>query len=111
MHSRSVGSTCLFDSLPSVRAWLVAAVALLASGAEAQVNVLTAHNDIARTGQNVNETALTTSNVNSAQFGLLFTQPVNGKIFAQPLYTYQLPIGQVSHNVVYVATSADMVYA
>ncbi len=76
------------------------------------MNVLTAHNDIARTGQNLNETILTPSNVSPALFGKLFTQPVSGKIQAQPLYASQLAIpGKGIHNVVYVATSTDWVYA
>ena len=51
---------------------------MFGSGAMAQVNVLTQHNDIARTSQNVQETILTPSNVNPTQFGKLFSQPVNG---------------------------------
>jgi hypothetical protein len=92
-------------------AWIVVLVFLGCLAAEAQVDVLTAHNDIARTGQNVNETILTPSNVNSTQFGRLFTRPVNGGAFAQPLYVSQLSIGNATHNVVFVATTADMVYA
>jgi hypothetical protein len=78
----------------------------------AQVNVLTAHNDIARTGQNLNETILTPSNVNTNQFGKLFSIHVAGQVFAQPLYVSQVAIpGKGTHNVVYVVTGSDMVYA
>ncbi len=87
-------------------------VALTVSLASAQVNVLTAHNDIGRTGQNLHETILTPSNVNSTQFGKLFTQPVDGLIFGQPLYVSQVAIpNKGTHNVAYVVTSADWVYA
>ncbi|AXC12918.1 hypothetical protein ACPOL_3635 [Acidisarcina polymorpha] len=73
---------------------------------------MTAHNDIARTGQNLNETILTPANVNSNQFGKLFTHPISGQPFAQPLYVPQVAIpGKGVHNVVYVVTSADYVYA
>jgi Bacterial lectin/Legume lectin domain/Chitobiase/beta-hexosaminidase C-terminal domain len=83
------------------------AFALAGSSAAAQVNVLTSHNDIARTGQNLNETILTPSNVNSSQFGRLFSQPVTGSIFGQPLYAYQVAIpGKGTHNVLYVATGS-----
>jgi hypothetical protein len=99
-----------FDCLRPA-AWLVV-LALMASGAKAQVNVVTAHNDIARTGQNLNETILTPSNVNPAEFGLLFTQQVNSPLQAQPLYVSQVPIpGKGTHNVIYVATYYDWVYA
>jgi hypothetical protein len=77
-----------------------------------QTSVLTAHNDIARTGQNLGETLLTTANVNPSQFGKLFSQPVVGQVFAQPLYVPQVTIpGKGVHNVVYVATYNDYVYA
>lgn len=69
------------------------------------------HNDISRTGQNINETALTTANVKSATFGKLFSQPVDGFIYAQPLYVPDVNIGGTIHNVVYVATEGDSVYA
>ena len=91
--------------------WLFALV-FMGRAANAQVNVLTAHNDIARTGQNLNETILTPTNVNSTQFGKLFSQSVNSAIAAQPLYVSQVTIpGKGVHNVVYVATQGDMIYA
>src|SRR5271154_4435857 len=98
--------------------WALIAILLLLDGGvmRAQVNVITitaqndnvitGHNDIARTGQNLNETILTPSNVNPTQFGKLFSQPVNGPISAQPLYVSNVTIpGNGVHNVVYVATT------
>jgi hypothetical protein len=78
----------------------------------AQVSVLTSHNDNSRTGLNTNEVALTRSNVNMYGFGKLFAQPVDGPIYTQPLYVPNLAIpGKGVHNVVYVATEHDSVYA
>ncbi|MBV9769283.1 MAG: PQQ-binding-like beta-propeller repeat protein, partial [Bryobacterales bacterium] len=77
----------------------------------AQVNVLTWHNDAARTGQNLQESILTRSDVNSTTFGLLFTVPADGKVDAQPLYAAALNFSGVMHNVVFVATENDTVYA
>lgn len=79
--------------------------------ASAQTSVTTWHNDISRTGQNLNETVLTPQNVNSTQFGKLFSQPVDGEIYAQPLYLPGLTINGSKHNVVFVATENDSVYA
>ncbi len=88
------------------------ALLMIPSRGVAQVNVLTAHNDIARTGQNLSETVLTASNVTPAQFGKLFSQPVNSTVWAQPLYVSQIAIpGKGTHNVVYVATAGDTIYA
>jgi hypothetical protein len=74
-------------------------------------DVVTYHNDIARTGQNLSETTLTTSNVKSSSFGKLFTMPVDGVIDAEPLYLSGLSIGGVTHNVLYAVTENDSVYA
>jgi outer membrane protein assembly factor BamB len=73
--------------------------------------VTTYHNDNARTGQNLNETALTTSNVNASSFGMLFVIPTDGKVDAQPLYLPNLTISsQGTHNVLFVATEHGSVY-
>jgi len=69
------------------------------------------HNDVARTGQNLKEYALTTSNVNSSTFKQLFSCPVDGQIYAQPLYMANLLVGSTTRNVVFVATEHDSVYA
>ncbi len=73
--------------------------------------MVTYKNDLGRTGQNLTETTLTLSNVNSKTFGLLHLLPVDGKVDAQPLYLSQLVVSGAAHNVLYVATEADSVYA
>jgi hypothetical protein len=76
-----------------------------------QVDVTTYHNDNGRTGQNINETILTTSNVNATDFGKLFSQALDGYAYSQPLYVSGLTINGAVHNVIYVATMNDSVYA
>ncbi|HTU33486.1 MAG TPA: immunoglobulin domain-containing protein [Candidatus Acidoferrum sp.] len=77
----------------------------------ATASVLTYHNDVARTGQNLNETTLTTSNVNSSSFGKVGFLTTTGKVDAEPLYVPNLTIAGAAHNVVFVATEHDLVYA
>lgn len=81
--------------------------------APAQVSVLTHHYDDARTGQNTSETILTHANVNPQSFGQLFTQNLDGQEAGQPLYVPNvlIPATNSTHNVVYVATQHDSVYA
>jgi hypothetical protein len=76
----------------------------------AQVSVLTYHNDNSRSGQNLNETTLNPTNVQS-DFGRLFVVPVDDWVAAQPLYVANLNIGGGTHNVVFVATLNNSVYA
>jgi hypothetical protein len=72
------------------------------------VNVTTWHNDIGRTGQNTNETVLTTSNVAPATFGKLCSYTVDGEVYAQPLVVTGVNIGG-QHTVVYAVTQRDNV--
>src|SRR6266436_2475548 len=76
------------------------------------VNVTTWHNDLARTGEDTNEVMLTPSNVGSGTFGKLFSYPVQGQVYAQPLYVSNLAIpGKGTHNVIFVVTENNDVYA
>jgi Immunoglobulin domain/Immunoglobulin I-set domain len=78
----------------------------------AAVDVVTYHYDNLRTGQNVNETTLTTGNVNSSKFGKLGSFSVDGKVDGQPLYLSNVSIpGKGTKNVLYVVTEHDSIYA
>jgi hypothetical protein len=78
----------------------------------ALVVVATAQYDNARSGANLRETILTPQNVNASQFGRVATFLVDGDVYAQPLYVQQLEIpGKGLHNVLFVATEKDSVYA
>ena len=89
---------------------------LIASGigsvqAFAQVNVTTWHNDNAHTGQNLQEKILTPFTIGPTKFGKLFSYPVDGQLYAQPLYVQGVTVNSAVHNVVYAATQNDSVYA
>ena len=87
-------------------------MACLKNASGQAVNVLTQHNDLSRSGANPKETVLTTSNVSESSFGKLFTLPIDGFTYAQPLYASGINIpNQGVRNVVYVATAHDSVYA
>src|SRR5271169_10767 len=90
---------------------LVVGMALLSS-AFAQPSMWTSRGDNTRSGANTNETLLTPANVNETGFVHLFSAPVDYVVMAQPLYMPNVNIpGQGTHNVVYVVTQADSVYA
>jgi hypothetical protein len=73
--------------------------------------VYTYHNDLARDGVNPQEYALAPQDVTSSSFGKLFSCPVDGAIYAQPLWVANLPVNGGQHNVVYIATAHDSLYA
>ena len=73
--------------------------------------VLTFHNDQFRSGQNLNETILTPKNVNVKSFGKRISYPVDGQVYAQPLFVPNVDMRGAMYNVVYVATENDSVYA
>ena len=95
-----------------VRICILAVVGFSASVVLAQIPVTTYHYDNTRSGLNSSESILTTANVNAQTFGLLFSQPVDGQIYAQPLYLPSVTIpGKGVHNVTYVCTENNSVYA
>ncbi len=73
--------------------------------------VYTHHNDNARTGQNLQEYGLTPATVNSSTFGQLFSCPVDGYVYAEPLWVANLTVGSTTRNVVFIATEHDSIYA
>src|SRR5579883_1609861 len=86
--------------------------ALTAIPLAAQISVLTYQYDTSRAGANLHESVLTPTNGTAAQFGKLFSYPVDGVVDGQPLYLPNVAIPQKGlHDVVYVATEHDSVYA
>lgn len=100
----------------AIKGVLVAAAAFgvlgIGGGAAEAIDVLTYHNDVARTGQNLLETTLTPATVSPSTFGRVFTRIVDGFVYAQPLIVSGLAIpGKGTFDVVFVATENDSVYA
>src|ERR1019366_4884626 len=96
--------------LPRFRSFLCGCLAALPLSA--QLSVLTYQYDTSRAGANLNESVLTKANVTVNHFGKLYTYPVDGYIYGQPLYLPSVTIPQKGiHDVVYVATAHDSVYA
>jgi hypothetical protein len=104
-------SNSLARTLSTFAVAAVLSILLCLPGASAQVSVLTEKYDNTRDGQNTSETLLSLSNVTSSQFGKLGTYTVDGYIQAQPLYMYGLTINGGTHNVIFVTTLNDSVYA
>jgi hypothetical protein len=98
-----------FDAAHVVRVF--ACLLIFGIALQGQVNVTTYHNDNSRSGLNSQETTLTPANVNSSQFGKLFTTTLDGYVYAQPLYVSNIAINGGPHNVLYVATEHDSLYA
>jgi len=117
--SGTITSAGLYSPPPSIGTHTVTFTSLDRSqSASATVFVVnspglyTYHNDNQRTGQNLNEMVLTPANVTPLNFGRLFAYPLDGYAYAAPLYVANLGIpNQGFHNVVYVATEHDSVYA
>jgi hypothetical protein len=100
--SYTITATSLTDG--SVRASIPIGITDLAG-------VYTFHNNVARDGTNLREFALNPGNVRSASFGKLFSCPVDGAVYAQPLWVANLSLGGARHNVLYIATAHDSLYA
>src|SRR5262245_37859425 len=77
----------------------------------AQIDVLTNRYDGGRSGANLAERTLTPANVNPSQFGRLYSYPVDGAVYAQPLYATGVTINGAVRNVVYIVTMNDKLYA
>jgi chitodextrinase len=73
--------------------------------------ITTYHNDVARTGQNLQEYALTPTSVSGSSFGKRWSCPLDGAVYAQPLYVANLAISGGTHNVLFVVTMNDSIYA
>ncbi len=105
-------ATATATSTTTAAPTLVLPTATPSATGTAITDVLTYHNDNMRTGQNLTEQILTPANVNSVSFGKLIEIPMDGKVDAQPLIKTQLTIpGKGVHNVLYVVTEHDSVYA
>jgi outer membrane protein assembly factor BamB len=91
---------------------LVAALALLSFGvASAQVDVLTQHNNLSRTGVNLHEPILTPTDVNQTGFGMLFKRVLDDQLYTQPLLVTGIAVDGGTHDIVYVTTVNNSVYA
>jgi hypothetical protein len=104
-----------FSAGPNPRRSIFVAILLFSAlspcCAIAQVDVLTQHNDNSRTGVNLRESLLTPANVNKAQFGMLFKRVVDDQLYTQPLVATGVQVNGGTHDIVYVTTVNNSVYA
>jgi hypothetical protein len=100
-------------TLEKIRRKILAACAaiLIPVALRAQIDVFTNRYDAARSGANLVETTLTAANVNVNEFGRLYSYPIDGAVYAQPLYVTGVVMHGIPRNVLYVATMNDKVYA
>jgi hypothetical protein len=83
----------------------------LSAGGSSHVSILTQHNNDERTGSNLNEIILSPSNVNTKHFGMLFRRTVDDQIYGQPLYVANVKLRGGTHDVVYITTVNNSIYA
>jgi uncharacterized protein YjdB len=102
------GSTTISAALNSITGSTSATVTVASTPA---VNIPTWHMDANRSGLNSNETSLTPSNVSPQTFGKLGSYLVDGYVYGEPLYMSAVTINGAKHNVIYLATEYDSVYA
>jgi hypothetical protein len=107
--SRKKRMQCVHNLLVIASTFLASTLAV--AQVTAKVDVLTQHNDWARTGANLHETVLTPTTVNARNFGLLFKRSVDDQLYTQPLYLAGVEIAGGVHDVVYVTTVSNSVYA
>jgi len=100
----------LLQGAPLGAAFWIVAASVMPSALAVEVDVLTNRYDRQLSGANLRETHLTHANVNVNQFGKLYSYPVDGAVYAQPLYVSGLTIAGPARNVLYVATLNDKVY-
>ena len=106
-----MGCRTILISTLLVLALFITAVTAQTPAGGTPINVLTHHNDIGRTGLMQQETILTLANVNSATFGKINVLTADGKVDGEPLYVSNVNISSAIHNVLYVVTEHDSIYA
>jgi uncharacterized protein YjdB len=104
----SSGTSSVMAAESGVTGSVVASVTVAAGTG---VDIPTWHADINRSGLNANETSLTTANVAPMSFGKLFSYAVDGYVYGEPLLMSGITVNGAAHNVIYVATEHDSVYA